>query len=191
MKRTPKNYLNILSMERKLLIEFRNERFFDKTKALSDVIKKVSLPSFESKSKESTKFKPSKENTKAKIQAIAQKQVDIAKSRFISLSEILQFDLVPSALFEGDFTAKPEKQLLITELEKHLLSTEYNFAKTSESKTSLVIDFMPLMRRITLTNLQTFKESFEVMWKSILSICEFNQLNIIYDSLYNKINQIQ
>ena len=98
------------------------------------------------------------------------------------MPEILQFDLVPSALFEGDFTAKPEKQLLITELEKHLLSTEYNFAKTSESKTSLVIDFMSLMRRIRLTNLQTFKESFEVMCKSILSVCEFNQLNIIYDS---------
>ena len=98
------------------------------------------------------------------------------------MPEILQFDLVPSALFEGDFTAKPEKQLLITELEKHLLSTEYNFAKISESKTSLVIDFMSLMRRIRLTNLQTFKESFEVMCKSILSVCEFNQLNIIYDS---------
>ena len=31
----------------KTYIEFRNERFVDKTKALSDVIKKVSLPSFE------------------------------------------------------------------------------------------------------------------------------------------------
>ena len=107
MKRTPK--------------EFRNDRFVDKTKTFIDIIKKVSLPSLESKYKESTKFKPSKENTKAKIQAIAQKQVDIAKSRFISLSEILQFDLVPSALFEGDFTAKPEKHLLVTELEIILL----------------------------------------------------------------------
>ena len=163
----------------KTYIEFRNERFADKTKVLSDVIKKVSLPSFESKSKESTKFKPSEENTKAKIQAIAQKQVDIAKPRFISVPEIVQFDLVPSSLFKGHFIAKSEKHLLITELEKHLLSTEYNFAKISESKTSLVIDFMSLMRRIRLTNLQTFKESFEVMWKFILSVCEFDQLNII------------
>ena len=97
------------------------------------------------------------------------------------MPEILQFDLPPSALFEGDFTAKPGKHLLITELEKHLLSTGYNFAKKSESKTSLVIDFMSLMRRIKWTNLQTFKESFEVMWKSFLSVCEFNQLNFIYD----------
>ena len=37
------------------------------------------------------------------------------------MPEILQFDLVPSALFEGDFTAKPEKHLLITELEIILL----------------------------------------------------------------------
>ena len=41
---------------------------------------------------------------------------------------------------------------------------------------------MSLKRRIRLTNLQTFKESFEVMWKSILSVCEFNQLNVIYYS---------
>ena len=57
------------------------------------------MPSLESKSKESTKFKPSKENTKAKI----------------TMPEILQFELVSSALFEGDFTVKPEKHLLITE----------------------------------------------------------------------------
>ena len=94
-------------------------------------------------------------------------------------TDILQFDVVPSALFDGDFTTKPEKHLLTTELEKHLLSVEYDFAKTSESKTSLVIDFMSLSRKISLTNLQTFKESFEVMWKMILNICEFNQLNII------------
>ena len=144
-----KKLLEYFEHGEKTYIEFRNERFLDKTKALSDVIKTVSLPSFESKSKESTKFKPSKENSNAKIQAIA--QIAIA--------------------------------LLITELEKHLLSTEYLFfAKKSQSKTSLVTDFMSLMRRIRFTNLQTFKESFEVMWKSILSVCEFNQLNIIYDS---------
>ena len=127
----------------------------------------------------------------AKIQAISQKQVDIDKCRFISVPEILQFDLVPSALFEGGFTGKPEKQLLTTGLEKHLLSTEYNFAKTSKSKTSLVIDFMSPMRRNRFTNLQTFKESFKVMWKSILSVCELNQLNIIYDSCIYRINQIR
>ena len=186
MKRIAKKLLGYFEHGEKTYIEFRNKRFADKTKAISDVIKKASLPSFESKSEESTNFKPSKKNTKAKIQAIAQKQVDISKSRFISMPEILQFDLVPSTLFEGDFTAKPEKHLLITELEKHLLSTEYNFAKTSESKTSLVIDFMSLMRRISLASLQTSKESFEIMWKSILSVCEFNQLNIIYDSYITK-----
>ena len=186
MKRIAKKLLGYFEHGEKTYIEFRNERFADKTKAISDVIKKASLPSFESKSEESTKFKPSKKNTKAKIQAIVQKQVDIFKSRFISMPEILQFDLVPSALFEWDFTAKPEKHMLITGLEKQLLSREYNCAKTSESKTSLVIDFMSLMRRISLANLQTSKESFEIRWKSILSVCEFNQLNIIYDSYITK-----
>ena len=175
-----KKLLEYFEHGEKTCIEFRNERFVDKKKVLSDVIKKVSLPSFEWKSKESTKFKPYEENTKAKIQAIAQKQVDIAKPRFISVPEIVQFDLVPSALFKGHFIAKSEKHLLITELEKHLLSTEYNFAKTSESKTCY--SFISVMRRIRLTDLETFKESFEVMWKSILSVCEFNQLNIIYDN---------
>ena len=62
-----KKLLEYFKHGEKAYIEFRNERFVDKTKELSDVVKKVSLPSFESKSKESTKFKPSKENTKAKI----------------------------------------------------------------------------------------------------------------------------
>lgn len=92
---------------------------------------------------------------KAKLQRIAPKQVDIAKLRFISLQEILKFDLVRSVLFKGDFTAKPEKHLLTTELEK-LISVEYNFAKTSESKTSLVIDFMSLMRRINLSHVEIY-----------------------------------
>ena len=82
MKQTPKNYLNILSMERKVILNFVKKDLL----ALFHVIKKVSLPSFASKSKESTKFKPSKENTTAKVQAIAQKQVHIGKSRFISMS---------------------------------------------------------------------------------------------------------
>lgn len=108
---------------------------------------------------------------------MAQKQVDIAKSQFISLPEILQFDFVPSALFEGEFTVK---HLLTTGLEKLLLSTEYNLP--SKSKASLVLDFISPMRRINLTNLLPCKDGFEVMWKSIISACVLNQLNTVYNS---------
>ena len=59
------------------------------------------------------------------------------------MPEILQFDLRPSALFEGDFTAKPGKHLLITELEKHLLSTGYNFAKKTSLKHHLLLILCP------------------------------------------------
>ena len=72
--------------------------------------------------------------------------------------------------------------MLTTELEKLLLSTEYNFAITSKSQMSFVIDFISLMKRINLTNLQTFKNGFEVIWKSVLSVSAFNQLNILYES---------
>ena len=102
----------------KIYIDFENERFFDKTKALSDAFKAVLLPWFRLKSKKSSKSEPSKEKFKAKLQEIAQKQVDNAKSQFISMAEILQFDLVPSVLFEGNFTVKPEEHLLTAELEK-------------------------------------------------------------------------
>ena len=69
------------------------------------VFKKVLLSLPELKSKESTKSKPSKKKKlEAKLQGIAQKRVDIAKSRFISVQEILLFDLVTSVLFEGDLT---------------------------------------------------------------------------------------
>ena len=156
-------------MGRKVILNFENEGFVDKTKALTNVIKKKLLPSFELKSKESTKSKPSKENLKAKLQEI-------------SVQGILQFDLVPSVLFEGDFTAKPEKHFSTTELEKLLSSGEYNFPKASESETSIVLDFMSLMRRINLTNLQIFKDGFEALGKFILSVCVFNQFNIVYHS---------
>ena len=92
-------------------IDIRNERFVDKTfvLALSDVTWKVLFLSFELKSNESAKSKPSKENVKAKFQGIAHKQVDIDKLRFTSMSEILQFDLEPRVLFEVSFNVKARK----------------------------------------------------------------------------------
>ena len=42
-----KKLLESFEHEEKTCIEFRNERFVDKKKVLYDVIKKVSLPSFE------------------------------------------------------------------------------------------------------------------------------------------------
>ena len=50
----------------------------------------------------------------------AQKQIDIARERGISMKEILCYDHSDECmLFDEDLVAKPAKSELMTELEKH------------------------------------------------------------------------
>ena len=73
----------------------------------------------------------------------AQKQIDIARERGISMKEILCYDHNDECmLFDEDLVAKPAKSELMTELEKHLEKRDYIFMLDSGLKTAIMVDFM-------------------------------------------------
>ena len=117
----------------------------------------------------------------------AQRSIDIARSRGVPLRELLHYDLITdSSLFDGDFTTKPAKHIFVTELEIRIKDDEFNFMQNSPSKTSLVIDFMSLIRKFPLKKLLTFEDLFELAWTTIIKTCKFDQVDIIYDSYIEK-----
>ena len=77
---------------------------------MPDSIKRVKLRPFVPKSQ---KRAPSSSKTAKEVSkelGRAQKAIDVARSRGISMREILQFDLITtSSLFDDDMTSKPHK----------------------------------------------------------------------------------
>ena len=102
--------------------EFRNERFIEQTKKISDVIHKVKLPSLNAD-------KTSKPDVKTKIQdgctlkdnAVAQRNIDIAKAKGEDLADISKYDICSTnMLFEGELMAAVGKSDLLKPLEESL-----------------------------------------------------------------------
>ena len=166
-------------------IEFCKERYINKTKILSDRITKNQLPLFQSNRKDANKAVPNKEKLLLKTQGMIQKELDIARFRYMSMKDILNFkDILnlseTSILFDGDFTSKPDKHVLVSELEKYI-TEPYEYLERN-SPTNLCVDFMSLMRRVNLSKCLTFKDSFEIVWSRITNTCAFQQVNIVFDS---------
>ena len=148
---------------------------------MSNRITKNQLPLFQSNRKDANKTVPNKEKLLLKTQGLIQKELEIARSRYISLKDILNFNLSEtSILFDGDFTSKPGKHVLVSELEKYI--TEPCEYLEKNSPTNLCVDFMSLMRRVKLAKCLAFKNSFEIVWSMITNTCAFQQVNIVFDS---------
>ena len=148
---------------------------------MSDRITKNQLPLFQSNQKDANKAVPNKEKLLLKTQGMIQKELDIARSRYISMKDILNFNLSEtSILSDGDFTSKPDKHVLVSELEKYI--TELCEYLEKNSPTNLCVDFMSLMRRVNLSKCLTFKDSFEIVWSMITNTCAFQQVNTVFDS---------
>ena len=79
---------------------------------------------------------------------------------------------------------KPEKHLLVTEIEKYLIEDDYDFSKSGQFKTALIIDFVSNPRKIDTTQCQIFKDILAKLWSIsiIYNSCTFQRLDIIYDS---------
>ena len=59
----------------------------------------------------------------------SQRKIDISKAKGYDTKEILTYDcLTENMLFDGRSTSKPDKEALVTELEKTLNKEEYSFS---------------------------------------------------------------
>ena len=76
----------------------------------------------------------------------------------------MEHDLLSkNILFDGDYTSKPDAKytsVLVWELEKHFESRELNFENKSDLQTVLLVDFMSMIRRMSLGQLAVFEELF-------------------------------
>ena len=162
--------------------KFRNERFVTRTKKLSDTLTKVILPKFEEK-KQKPKTNQQLVKSTAKRIGEAQKQLEIARERGISIGEILSYDhLNENILFVEDLTAKPNKSELVKELEQILEPFDYNFEIQSHYSTPIMLDFMSQVRKYPTKKLGNFNELFAATSSGIMNIPEIEQIDIIYDS---------
>ena len=128
-----------------------------------DAIKKYNFPNLGHISKSGSEQKRSSSNTTKGI-AQAQKIIDIARSRGIHTSEVLEYDLIcKSYLFVNDYTSKPDKYVLVKKLEEKLVTEEVVIP--AEDNNVLIVDFMSLICRIPVGTLTTFLDLFNPAWK--------------------------
>ena len=161
---------------------FRTQRFLDQSKKLFDMIHKIAFPkSVDASKKSSTSNVPSSELNVKEV-AEAQKLIDIARSRGITMSEILQFDLLTNnSLFEGQPPSKPDKHKIVTKLE-NILQIKNDFENLDDTNNVLVVDFMSLLRRLLMKNFQDFQELLGAGWNYIKGVSKFNELHVVFDS---------
>ena len=89
----------------------------------------------------------------------------------------MEHDLLSkNILFDGDYTSKPDgKSVLVWELEKHFESRELNFENKSDLQTVLLVDFMSMIRRMSLSQLAVFEELFTAKSRKVKSIYSISQ----------------
>lgn len=163
----------------RLIKEFRNERFLQKTKKLSATISKRNLPKMD--------FKPSPtisttlNTVSSKMIAAAQREIEIIKERGMSFKTIYSYDILPiSPIFEGDLPSKPDKSTLISDLEKNLATADMNF---SGGNLSVVVDFMSKIRSFpNLSSFETFDRAINCALAAGRSICTRTRLHVVFDS---------
>ena len=162
---------------------FREERYIQKIKKLSDTIKKYNFPNLGHIFKSDCQQKKSSSNTTKEI-AQAQQIIDIARSRGMHMSEKLEYDLISkSSVFDNDYTSKPDKYVLVKKIEEKIVTEEVVIP--TEDNNALIVDFMSLIHRIPVGTLTTFLDLFNAAWKHLCNVCNFNRTDIVYDSYVN------
>ena len=136
-------------------LSFRNEQFVEKSSRLSDPINKINLQQFSPDAKEEVPQQFS--DIRVKDLSDLQRNVDVARERErgISLAQVMEHDLLTTnILFDGDYTSKPDdKSVFVQELEKHFEKRELNFDNKSDLQIALLINFMTMALRMSLSEL--------------------------------------
>ena len=176
--------LSVFARGNEMYQAFRNERYINKTKAISDTISRSKVKTFKSayegKSESDKKKATKKESTEA------QRIVDVAKERNYDLEHLLKYDLVEtSILFENNFMKKPAKSTLCPELEKKLKAHDYGCPSqwSFEVTTTYVVDVMGQTRRVPTVRYKTFEEYATAYFHQIDTLSEHAAaIHLVFDS---------
>ena len=146
--------LNAYTKGKEKYLTFRKERFLQKTTRISNTIHRANL-----KTMKTVRNKPQKTIKKTvKEMNIAERNIEIARERGLSTTDLLNYDVVPSPVlfdYEGLIT-KPAKSQLVKELEVHLKPEDYSYSHCSNA--SFIMDVMANIRKVTLTKLSRFSD---------------------------------
>lgn len=177
--------LNVMNHGKDAYTSFRQERFIAKEKKLGDRISRVNLPNFNF-SKESSK-QTSTVSVTTKELGLAQNRLEIARQRGETMKDILSHDLLhTSPLFDGEAPKKTVKHKLTVELEKHLSTEDCLFEPVSNSKTTVLVDFMSQIRMVKMTTHNTFGQIIKTIFRKAQSVCSTQEIHIILDSYLDK-----
>ncbi|KAH3819624.1 hypothetical protein DPMN_121363 [Dreissena polymorpha] len=103
--------------------------------------------------------------------ADAQRSMDIAKQRGMSLKQILSHDFISSyPFFDDDLTAHVNMSKLIGEIESRLDIGKWG--RESLLPTHVIVDFMSKMRHMPLAQFSTLGCAINAVINSVSSICE-------------------
>ncbi|KAH3823399.1 hypothetical protein DPMN_125198 [Dreissena polymorpha] len=98
--------------------------------------------------------------------ADAQRVMDIAKERGMSLKQILSHDLISSSpLFDGDHPAHVNKSKLIGEIKSRLDISKWSW-------THVIVGFMSKMRQMPLAQFSTLGSAINAVINSATSLYE-------------------
>ena len=172
------------------LTVFRHERFVARTKKISFLIERKSLPTMHPVKQSTDQSSAKSKAYKGKYTAAAQRDIDIAKERGMPLKDIYGFDLLPSSvIFEGDFPTKPDKSALVSELQNMLTPEDMKY---TGGEASVILDFMSKIRSFPdareSSDGRQSSATFGDLIKRALnsgSVCTRTNLHVVFDS-YNE-----
>ena len=108
----------------------RRQCFITKEVKLGETIKNANLPTFKSTSTSKVYANITATVMKKKI---GQREIDIARSRSVSMKTILECDHIEQSLiFEDILTKKPDKSSLVKSLEGYLDKADYDYCKSKD-----------------------------------------------------------
>ena len=123
--------------------QFCMERYEIKSKKLNVTLSKVNLPSFMAQTESSITGNIASSKVSQKILSSVQRDVEIATLRGMSAEDLFAHDFVSSSpLFDGNIPRKPDKSMIVSELETNPIPSDYQFCKDSSLTTHITVDFM-------------------------------------------------
>lgn len=173
--------LNALSKGKEKYLSFRKERFLMKTHSINSTIHRLNL-----RTMNTARSKPQKTVKKAvKEINIVGRTLEIARDRGLTTEDLLKYDVVPSPLLfdEDGMMTKPNKSVLVKEMEMHLKPEDYNY--NHQRNAAFVIDVMGNIRKVQTTKMSTFDDLISGFLSLTCNYHEFGRCDYVFDIYSN------